>query len=398
MFVRSSLLRLRRLHSKAGDSGATGSGASPLPWKHRQSPYALLGVKKGCPPKEVKTRYFELSFKHHPDKNLAKPAVEQEAKRKEFMAIQDAYEVLKDDMLRREYDTFGGSFGGGGLSPTNHANTSGGFRVQEEGTQPEGEFKIFRPWLYGVFFFLGGFVFLTRSMVGRREEMRDQAWNDWYEARRKEGQMTADQDLLIRRRLIALQRQRRKEREGREDTERRRAVLASSSGSGNANEVVLIDSDPETDTDSRAQRGSGLREEVDLTVANVGSRSAAPLRVAHLAPASSTASSSVSTSAHHSPVSVDSDSDGESVHDDGDVVFVGSSRPIVQPPPPQAPSHQYHRSHFSVNSVFNDMFAILSPHARHPDIRYDPYPMRQPSPPPQKPPPRPRVIVLQPSG
>ncbi|KAI9343103.1 DnaJ domain-containing protein [Obelidium mucronatum] len=163
---------------------------SPLPWKHASTPYALLGVNKSASAKEIKRRYYELSFSYHPDRTLTKPDQEKEKMNHEFLAIQDAYELLKDDRIRREYD-LGGPFGYA-VDRTNKGGGSSAYQrepwtMQEKGTQPQGEMKIFRPWAYGVFIVAGTLFFMTRSVVGQREESRRQAWEDWEAAKRAEG-------------------------------------------------------------------------------------------------------------------------------------------------------------------------------------------------------------------
>ncbi|KAI8613281.1 hypothetical protein BC830DRAFT_488140 [Chytriomyces sp. MP71] len=137
---------------------------SPLPWKHKESPYDILGVSRTADAKEIKKRYFEvciylqwadplpctatfslphyesqLSFINHPDKNLEKTPAVQEKLSREFMAIQEAYEVLKDANLRQEYNLYGGSRNVGEWVRRDSANRaysgSGAFRMQEEGTR-----------------------------------------------------------------------------------------------------------------------------------------------------------------------------------------------------------------------------------------------------------------------
>jgi len=75
--------------------------------------YEVLGVAKGASVSEVKKAYRKLAIKHHPDKN---PGDDSAAER--FREATEAYEVLKDDQKRTQYDQFGhapegGGFGGG---------------------------------------------------------------------------------------------------------------------------------------------------------------------------------------------------------------------------------------------------------------------------------------------
>ncbi|KAJ7563670.1 hypothetical protein O6H91_03G120100 [Diphasiastrum complanatum] len=60
--------------------------------------YELLGVKQSATGAEIKKAYYKLSLKYHPDKN---PELEA---RKIFLKIANAYEILKDDAKREQYD------------------------------------------------------------------------------------------------------------------------------------------------------------------------------------------------------------------------------------------------------------------------------------------------------
>ena len=65
--------------------------------------YAILGVPKGAPEKDIKSAYRKLARKWHPDAN---PDNAREAEEK-FKDIQEAYEVLNDPEKRRKYDVLG---------------------------------------------------------------------------------------------------------------------------------------------------------------------------------------------------------------------------------------------------------------------------------------------------
>ncbi len=67
--------------------------------------YNVLGVDKKASPDEIKRAFRKLAQKHHPDKGGNEAT---------FKEITEAYSILGDDKRRREYDTYGQSFSGGG--------------------------------------------------------------------------------------------------------------------------------------------------------------------------------------------------------------------------------------------------------------------------------------------
>jgi DnaJ-class molecular chaperone len=68
--------------------------------------YAILGVPKNSPEKDIKSAYRRLAKKWHPDAN-ASNAKEAEEK---FKELQEAYEVLGDPDKRRKYDVLGSNW------------------------------------------------------------------------------------------------------------------------------------------------------------------------------------------------------------------------------------------------------------------------------------------------
>ncbi|KAF8409513.1 hypothetical protein HHK36_005589 [Tetracentron sinense] len=60
--------------------------------------YDLLGVSQSANSSEIKKAYYKLSLKYHPDKN---PDPES---RKVFVKVANAYEILKDEATREQYD------------------------------------------------------------------------------------------------------------------------------------------------------------------------------------------------------------------------------------------------------------------------------------------------------
>ena len=65
--------------------------------------YAILGVPKNAPEKDIKSAYRKLARKWHPDANLNNPKEAEER----FKDISEAYEVVGDPEKRRKYDVLG---------------------------------------------------------------------------------------------------------------------------------------------------------------------------------------------------------------------------------------------------------------------------------------------------
>uniref|UniRef100_A0A0K8RVS3 DnaJ homolog subfamily A member 3, mitochondrial n=1 Tax=Crotalus horridus TaxID=35024 RepID=A0A0K8RVS3_CROHD len=64
--------------------------------------YQILGVPHSASQKEIKKAYYQLAKKYHPDTNKDDP----KAKEK-FSQLAEAYEVLGDEVKRKQYDTYG---------------------------------------------------------------------------------------------------------------------------------------------------------------------------------------------------------------------------------------------------------------------------------------------------
>ncbi|KAL8542370.1 hypothetical protein ACS0TY_003293 [Phlomoides rotata] len=78
--------------------------------------YDILGISNNATASEIKKAYYGLAKKLHPDTNKDDPEAE-----KKFQEVQKAYEVLKDEEKRQQYDQVGHeafeSGGGPGFGP-----------------------------------------------------------------------------------------------------------------------------------------------------------------------------------------------------------------------------------------------------------------------------------------
>ncbi|KIL70997.1 hypothetical protein M378DRAFT_175298 [Amanita muscaria Koide BX008] len=125
--------RTKRLTDRRAFHGTRPRSAAP------KDPYEVLGVKKDVSQAEIKKTYFsvlliwyksdvpislngmQLARKYHPDTNPDKNA------QQKFLEIQEAYDILKDEKKRANYDRYGAASQQQGFDP-NAFSGAGGFQ------------------------------------------------------------------------------------------------------------------------------------------------------------------------------------------------------------------------------------------------------------------------------
>ncbi|XP_019131937.2 dnaJ homolog subfamily A member 3, mitochondrial isoform X1 [Larimichthys crocea] len=114
---------------------------------NKQDFYEVLGVSRTASQKDIKKAYYQLAKKYHPDTNPDDP----EAKEK-FAKLAEAYEVLSDEVKKKQYDTYGAA----GFDPNRGAGQQQYYRAGGTSIDPEELFrKIFGEFTGGMGF--GGF-------------------------------------------------------------------------------------------------------------------------------------------------------------------------------------------------------------------------------------------------
>ena len=100
--------------------------------------YADLGVSSSATPEEIKRSYRKLARENHPDTNPDNPAAADKFKR-----AAEAYDVLSDATMRKEYDQFKAMLrNGGGFGRMGGAGFPGGFRSSHMGQGSAEEFDL----------------------------------------------------------------------------------------------------------------------------------------------------------------------------------------------------------------------------------------------------------------
>ncbi|XP_061686914.1 dnaJ homolog subfamily A member 3, mitochondrial-like [Syngnathoides biaculeatus] len=122
-----------------------------------QDLYEVLGIARTASQKDIKKAYYQLAKKYHPDTNPDDP----EAKGK-FAKLAEAYEVLSDELKRKQYDMYGAA----GFDP-NRAGQQQHYRSGSANVDPE---ELFRK-IFGDF--AGGFRDVNSMFEERPEFVMD---------------------------------------------------------------------------------------------------------------------------------------------------------------------------------------------------------------------------------
>ncbi|XP_074779211.1 dnaJ homolog subfamily C member 30, mitochondrial [Athene noctua] len=96
---RAALGRLRRLLLRLPRAPRRRAGGGGGAARARHDLYEVLGVPATATAAQIKTAYYEQSFRYHPDRNAGSATA---AAR--FAAVSEAYRVLGSAALRRQYD------------------------------------------------------------------------------------------------------------------------------------------------------------------------------------------------------------------------------------------------------------------------------------------------------
>ncbi|OAD80388.1 hypothetical protein PHYBLDRAFT_95352, partial [Phycomyces blakesleeanus NRRL 1555(-)] len=67
--------------------------------RNKDHHYNILGIHRNAEKKTIRSQYYRLSKKYHPDLNPNNPEAH-----KAFLEINEAYAVLGNEASRRQYD------------------------------------------------------------------------------------------------------------------------------------------------------------------------------------------------------------------------------------------------------------------------------------------------------
>ncbi|XP_017280001.1 dnaJ homolog subfamily A member 3, mitochondrial-like [Kryptolebias marmoratus] len=133
---------------------------------NKQDLYDILGVSRNASQKEIKKAYYQLAKKYHPDANPDDP----EAKEK-FSKLAEAYEILSDEVKRKQYDTYGAA----GFDPSHAgAGQQQYYRAGAANIDPE---ELFRK-IFGEFAGGMGFGNMNNMFDQRPEYMMELTFSE----------------------------------------------------------------------------------------------------------------------------------------------------------------------------------------------------------------------------
>ncbi|XP_056136635.1 dnaJ heat shock protein family (Hsp40) member A3b [Lampris incognitus] len=125
---------------------------------NKQDFYDVLGVSRTASQKEIKKAYYQMAKKYHPDTNPEDPDA-----REKFAKLAEAYEVLSDEVKRKQYDTYGTA----GFDPSRGGGPGRQQYYKAGGANIDPE-ELFRK-IFGEFTGQGGFTDFN-SMFDQRPE------------------------------------------------------------------------------------------------------------------------------------------------------------------------------------------------------------------------------------
>ncbi|XP_029284130.1 LOW QUALITY PROTEIN: dnaJ homolog subfamily A member 3, mitochondrial-like [Cottoperca gobio] len=133
----------------------------------KQDLYDVLGVSRSATQKDIKKAYYQLAKKFHPDTSPDDP----EAKDK-FAKLADAYEVLSDELKRKQYDAYGAAGfdpSRGGAAGQQQYYKAGGSNIDPE--------ELFRK-IFGEFTGGGGFADINNMFKQRPEFVMELSFSE----------------------------------------------------------------------------------------------------------------------------------------------------------------------------------------------------------------------------
>uniref|UniRef100_A0A8C4Z8Q2 DnaJ homolog subfamily A member 3, mitochondrial-like n=1 Tax=Gadus morhua TaxID=8049 RepID=A0A8C4Z8Q2_GADMO len=105
------------------------------PVGNKEDFYSILGVARTASQKDIKKSYYQMAKKYHPDTNPDDPS-----SKEKFAKLAEAYEVLSDEVKRKQYDTYGAA----GFDPSRGGAGAGQqqyYRAGSASVDPEELFK-----------------------------------------------------------------------------------------------------------------------------------------------------------------------------------------------------------------------------------------------------------------